>query len=372
LPPVWGGGDPFGETLNQLKDAPIPEVSFYIQDHLGNTRIMYHTTFTDCNQAAVLYHLEHVADYYPFGKILREYVAQGLPEKFLTTQHERDVETGLDYRGARFYDSEVGRFLGVDPLASERSWVSPYNYVQNNPILRVDPTGALDGEYEITHDSDGNEIKTKVSTLGDDVGIDFNHHLDGEFAGQTEIVNSKNGFSNWISDSRYIRGYAHRDGNTSWNTIFQEWRKGTGPENSLVFGRDHPMIKDIRTSSLYHRARNEYLTDKAWDFDCKISKKYIPVDFGLKGLLLSGTNMTMQMIGASGVSFYDIGDNQRLVVMTDSKNKTSFYYHLPIENTKRNTVMRETFYGSNDWYYDNRQTTTNQTYIWIDNNIEEE
>jgi hypothetical protein len=32
-----------------------------------------------------------VADYYPFGKILREYVAQGLPEKFLTTQHERDV-----------------------------------------------------------------------------------------------------------------------------------------------------------------------------------------------------------------------------------------------------------------------------------------
>ncbi len=33
-------------------------------------------------------------------------------------------------------------------MASKRSWVSPYNYCQNNPIARVDPTGALDDWYE--------------------------------------------------------------------------------------------------------------------------------------------------------------------------------------------------------------------------------
>ncbi|GAB4245613.1 MAG: hypothetical protein Kow0027_06090 [Saprospiraceae bacterium] len=33
-------------------------------------------------------------------------------ERFQTTYHERDLETGLDYRYARFYDADVGRFLG--------------------------------------------------------------------------------------------------------------------------------------------------------------------------------------------------------------------------------------------------------------------
>ncbi len=39
---------------------------------------------------------------------------------------------------------ELFRWLSVDPMASQRSWVSPYNFVQNNPINRIDPNGALD------------------------------------------------------------------------------------------------------------------------------------------------------------------------------------------------------------------------------------
>ncbi len=48
-----------------------------------------------------------------------------------------------DY-GFRFYDPQLGRFHTLDTLAKKRYWISPYNYVQNNPINRLDPNGALD------------------------------------------------------------------------------------------------------------------------------------------------------------------------------------------------------------------------------------
>jgi RHS repeat-associated protein len=60
------------------------------------------------------------------------------------TGHERDAEVGLDYMLARNYDPEIGRFLSVDPRSSERAWVSPYNYTQNDPINRFDPSGEID------------------------------------------------------------------------------------------------------------------------------------------------------------------------------------------------------------------------------------
>jgi len=55
-----------------------------------------------------------------------------------------DVELEMYAYGARYYDPALAKWTSIDPLAEERNWVSPYNYVQNNPIMRVDPTGALD------------------------------------------------------------------------------------------------------------------------------------------------------------------------------------------------------------------------------------
>jgi len=45
---------------------------------------------------------------------------------------------------ARYYNLNLGRFLGVDPVGgsvgSSQSW-NRYSYVENNPIVMVDPRG---------------------------------------------------------------------------------------------------------------------------------------------------------------------------------------------------------------------------------------
>ena len=85
----------------------------YLYDHLGNTRVVYQPHIvprpgTGELDAHAL--IESVIDYTPYGKILREY-EDGDLERYVTTQHERDVRTGLDYRGARYYDADMGRIL---------------------------------------------------------------------------------------------------------------------------------------------------------------------------------------------------------------------------------------------------------------------
>jgi RHS repeat-associated protein len=92
-------------------------------------------------------------DYYAYGKILRSFNGSAT-EKFLFTGKERDQETELDYFEARLYDSDIGIFRQVDPLAQQRNWVSPYNYVQNNPVMRIDPTGKLDDDYAVSKNGD--------------------------------------------------------------------------------------------------------------------------------------------------------------------------------------------------------------------------
>jgi len=54
---------------------------------------------------------------------------------------ELDQETGLYYYGARYYDPKISMWSSVDPLAEKYPSFNPYNYVLNNPVMLVDPTG---------------------------------------------------------------------------------------------------------------------------------------------------------------------------------------------------------------------------------------
>jgi RHS repeat-associated protein len=150
---------------------------FVLRDHLGNARVHFSDLNGDgalqpfaCNPAVPCVPLGNgggytemlqVQHYYPFGMEfdgpwempldpdeINHYTYNG-------KELNRDFGLGwLDY-GFRWYDPAVGRFPSVDPLAEQRSWVSPYNYVQNNPVFRIDPTGALDHDYIFDEQEDG-------------------------------------------------------------------------------------------------------------------------------------------------------------------------------------------------------------------------
>ena len=134
--------------------------------------------------------IEHVADYFPYGKILREYIDND-QERYLTTQHERDVETGLDYRGARYYDADVARFLSLDPLAATYLEWSAYHYVLGNPTKYIDPTG-MSSESTGEESTGWTENHVRLNeTFGDTYG--FNSTINSEIAKSPQWA-SKAGF----------------------------------------------------------------------------------------------------------------------------------------------------------------------------------
>lgn len=65
---------------------------------------------------------------------------------------EESLGLNLHEMDFRQYDASIGRFTGIDAMAEERDWLNPYNFVQNNPILRVDPSGLLD-DYGLDTDT---------------------------------------------------------------------------------------------------------------------------------------------------------------------------------------------------------------------------
>jgi RHS repeat-associated protein len=117
---------------------------YLISDRIGSTRLV-----TDIAGNVVSRH-----DYLAFGEEIGSYsagrngqwgpIADNITQKF--TAKERDAESGLDYFGARYYGSALGRFTSADPklipdaFDNPQSW-NKYAYTGNNPLRYTDPDG---------------------------------------------------------------------------------------------------------------------------------------------------------------------------------------------------------------------------------------
>lgn len=288
--------------------------------------------------------VEYVADYFPYGKALREFV-NGDRERYISTQHERDAETGFDYRGARYYDSDVARFLSLDPLKMKFDSWSDYNYVLGNPLRYIDPNGkSPTDEFIINYDKNGKRTSEKISNLGGDK-FNFMHIKGGVNDGKTYLKDLKSKKGTFMSTSEFILGYAHISSGSDFSDIFSDFMSGNGPEKSLIQGGD--MITELRNSPQFDEAKKEYYRSGK-------DKIRIEGEFGLSGAYKAGSNMTSQMIGSCVYNFYTVGDYV-VVMALDSKSKSSFSVN-PFDGDSSN-IKRKPNGGP-------PQSTTYQTYLF--------
>lgn len=96
-------------------------LEFIHQDHLGSNRLS-----TDNLGAA-----SGTFKSLPFGQEL----INSAESRFTFTAKEKDYD--YYYFNNRYYDPDLGRFLSIDPVKTNK----PYVYVDNNPLMYVDPSG---------------------------------------------------------------------------------------------------------------------------------------------------------------------------------------------------------------------------------------
>ncbi|MET1256555.1 RHS repeat-associated core domain-containing protein [Aliikangiella maris] len=112
---------------------PNLDITYFHFDHLGST------IGSSDGHGNIEY--EH---YEPFGRPV--VMADGNGNEQWYNSKPYDYDTGLSYYGSRYYDSEIGRFVSIDPapvLADSPRSFGRYTYTINNPYKYVDPDGEL-------------------------------------------------------------------------------------------------------------------------------------------------------------------------------------------------------------------------------------
>jgi len=133
-----------GQRLARI-DRPSGTVHYYFSDHLGSASVI-----TD--SAGNVQQRDY---YYPYGGIVAAVGSD--PNHYKFTGKERDSESNLDEFGARYYSSNIGRFMTPDwaarPIAvpyavfGDPQTLNLYSYVENGPINRADADGHWQGPY---------------------------------------------------------------------------------------------------------------------------------------------------------------------------------------------------------------------------------
>ena len=115
---------------------------FTLGDHLGSAAVTIDAASSEMVERTM---------YLAFGATEMDYRPdrwKSHREDYKFTGKEEDIEVGLTYFGARYYQPYLGRWASPDPMTIHGlgSDPNPYAYVGGRVMTNVDPFG-LDGEF---------------------------------------------------------------------------------------------------------------------------------------------------------------------------------------------------------------------------------
>ena len=318
-----------------------PVYHFYIQDHLGNNRVVAKANGT----------VEQINHYYPYGGLMADICTGSDVQPYKYNGKELDRMHGLDMYdyGARHYDAAIGRWPTMDALAEKNPEVSPYVYCGNNPVNAIDPDGRdwyqnnktsyytwYDGDEEregFTH------IGGKGSVLGEFEQIIDNILISGFNRGSM----FSEGFTFDIApnDKGALIGSKERDAD-----FFDEFINGTGPEVS-VFLSDHPYTRDLKKDEFitkYHSLIKTGNTD--------IAGQYTNVhrDWGVLDVVTTWS-LARQFVGTYRYDGFTSRDGQYINnVISDSKSLYSLLYHIYPSKWNIDRIQQKEFGNTYQFY----------------------
>ena len=123
-----------GQILGRVDQSGASDSSgtyWDLSDHLGSVRDVINNGGT----------LKDSIAYDGYGNIIGtelNYLDRGM---YAWTGQQLDVQTGLQYNRARWYDSESGRWMSQDPMGFDAGDSNLYRYVNNRPTSATDPSG---------------------------------------------------------------------------------------------------------------------------------------------------------------------------------------------------------------------------------------